>query len=52
VGQGARLRRCIVDKEVSIPAGESIGFDLDKDRQRFPCSDNGIVVVPKEYRFE
>ena len=52
VGKGARLRRCIVDKEVSIPAGESIGFDLDKDRQRFPCSENGIVVVPKEFRFE
>ena len=52
VGKGARLRRCIVDKEVSIPAGEIIGFDLDKDRLRFPCSENGIVVVPKEYRFD
>jgi glucose-1-phosphate adenylyltransferase len=52
VGRGARLRRCIVDKHVTIPPGESIGFDLEKDSQRFTRSDRGIIVVPKEYRFE
>jgi glucose-1-phosphate adenylyltransferase len=52
VGQGARLRRCIIDKHVSIPPGESIGFDVDRDRQRFTLSDKGIVVVPEDYRFE
>ena len=52
VGKGARLRRCIVDKDVNIPPGESIGFDEDLDNRRFTRSDKGIVVVPKEYRFE
>jgi len=52
VGKGARLRRCIVDKDVTIPPGESIGFDEDLDNRRFTRSDKGIVVVPKEYRFE
>ncbi len=52
VGKGAKLRRCIVDKHVSIPPGESIGYDLERDRQRFTCSDTGIIVVPEEYRFE
>lgn len=51
VGAGAKLRRCIVDKDVSIPAGEAIGFDLEADRQRFTVSDKGVVVVPKEYVF-
>jgi glucose-1-phosphate adenylyltransferase len=52
VGRGAKLRRCIVDKDVSIPPGETIGHDPAKDSQRFTCSDKGIIVVPKEYRFE
>ena len=52
VGRGAKLRRCIVDKDVRIPPGESIGFDPVKDSRRFTCSEKGIIVVPKEYRFE
>ncbi len=52
VGERARLRNCIVDKHVHIPAGESIGYDPERDVARFTRSDNGIVVVPKGYRFE
>ena len=52
VGQGAKLRRCIVDKHVVVPPGETIGLDPDKDGRRFTRSDKGIIVVPKEYRFE
>ena len=51
VGEGAQLQRCIVDKHVKIPAGETIGFDPARDADRFTVSDNGIVVIPKEYRF-
>ena len=51
VGAGARLRNCIVDKGVSIPPGEEIGRDLDKDRQRFTVSEQGIVVVPAGFVF-
>jgi glucose-1-phosphate adenylyltransferase len=51
VGADARLRRCIVDKEVLIPAKETIGYDLDRDRKRFTVSEGGVVVVPKGYRF-
>jgi glucose-1-phosphate adenylyltransferase len=52
VGRGARLRNCIVDKHVEVPPGETIGFDPDKDNRRFLRSEKGIIVVPKEYRFE
>lgn len=48
VGRYARLRRTIVDKGVSIPAGMSIGFDPDEDRRRgLHVSDTGIVVIAK-----
>lgn len=52
VGEHARLRNCIIDKHVHIPTGESIGFDAERDAERFTLSHNGIVVVPKGYRFE
>jgi glucose-1-phosphate adenylyltransferase len=52
VGADARLRRCIVDKDVQIPAKETIGWDLEHDRHRFTLSENGVVVVPKGYRFD
>lgn len=52
VGEGARLQNCIVDKDVQIPAYEKIGYDLEKDRQRFTVSEQGIVIVPSGYRFD
>ena len=51
VGPGARLRRCIVDKDVCIPAGTQIGYDSIADAARFTISPNGVVAVSKEARF-
>jgi glucose-1-phosphate adenylyltransferase len=51
VGHGAKLQRCIVDKNVNIPPGETIGVDLVKDAQRFTVSEKKVAVVPKGYRF-
>jgi glucose-1-phosphate adenylyltransferase len=51
VGAGARLNKCIVDKNVVIPPGERIGFDHDLDRQRYHVSEQGIVVIEKDQRF-
>jgi glucose-1-phosphate adenylyltransferase len=47
VGRHCKIRRTIIDKGVKIPAGVSIGYDLDADRERFTVTDSGIVVVPK-----
>jgi glucose-1-phosphate adenylyltransferase len=47
VGRGARIRRAIVDKNVYIPEGEVIGYDLERDRKRFFVTDSGLVVIPK-----
>lgn len=49
VGRGARLRRCIVDKGVKIPAGLVIGEDPDRDRARFKVSEGGIVVITRQH---
>ncbi len=51
VGPSAHLERCIVDKHVKIPPGTRIGVDGYRDSQRFIVSDGGIVVVPRDYRF-
>lgn len=48
VGRRAKIRRAIIDKNVEIPPDTVIGHDLEKDRERFTVSDNGIVVIPKE----
>jgi glucose-1-phosphate adenylyltransferase len=36
-----------VDKDVEIPSGAVIGYDLEADRQRFHVSPGGIVVIGK-----
>ncbi len=51
VGAGARLHRCIIDKNVVIPPYERIGLDRDADAARYTISENGIVVIEKERRF-
>ena len=52
VGAGAKLKRCIVDKHVRIPEGETIGHDLERDRQRFTVTENGVVVVGRRVVFD
>jgi len=51
VGKKVRLNNCIVDKHVTIPDGEVIGFDPVRDGERFSVSDKGVVVIPKDYSF-
>jgi ADP-glucose pyrophosphorylase len=41
------MRRTILDKGVKVPAGEVVGYDLEKDRQRFTVTESGVVVIPK-----
>ena len=52
IGAAARLERCIVDKHVTIPARTHIGQDHHRDGKRFVVSEGGVVVVPRDYRFD
>jgi glucose-1-phosphate adenylyltransferase len=51
IGRNVRIRRAIIDKDVEIPAGTEIGFNLEADRKRWYVSEGGIVVVPKRTKF-
>ncbi len=48
VGRHARLRRAIIDRDVFIPRGAQIGFDLDEDRRRHAVTEQGVVVVTRD----
>jgi glucose-1-phosphate adenylyltransferase len=47
VGRDAVVRSSIVDKNVRIAPGASVGVDAEADRERFHVSEGGIVVIPK-----
>ena len=51
IGRHCRIQNAIIDKNVQVPPGEMIGYDLDKDRERFTVTPKGLVAVPKEYVF-
>jgi glucose-1-phosphate adenylyltransferase len=47
IGRRCRIRRAIIDKNVEIPPGMTIGYDLEEDRRRFHVTSGGVVVIPK-----
>ena len=48
VGRRTRIRRAIIDKGVEIPAGITIGYDVEQDRARgFTVTESGIVAIGK-----
>ena len=47
IGRRCRIRRAIIDKNVEIPPGMTIGYDLEEDRRRFHVTPDGVVVIPK-----
>jgi len=50
VGRHAKIKNAIIDKNVDIPPGTTIGFDAVEDQRRFFISPKGTVVVPKGTR--
>jgi glucose-1-phosphate adenylyltransferase len=49
VGRHCRIRRAIIDRDVRIPEGTVIGYDMETDRQRYFVTDSGITVVTRDY---
>ena len=48
VGRNVNIRKAIIDKNITIPDGTKIGFDLAADRRKgYTVTDSGIVVVPR-----
>jgi len=47
IGRGCKIRRTIIDKHNTIPPETEIGYNLEKDRQRYFVSEGDIVVIPR-----
>lgn len=48
VGRHVKIRKAIIDKNVVIPDGSEIGYDLEADRRKgYTVTETGIVVVPR-----
>lgn len=47
IGRHCRIRKAIIDKDVYVPAGTTIGYDIKADSERFHVSPGGIIVIPK-----
>ncbi len=51
VGRHVKLKKCVVDKDVTLPANLKVGFDRAADLARgFVVTEGGITVVPKGAR--
>ena len=49
VGRYCKIKKAIIDKNVIIPPNTEIGYNLEADKKRFTISENGVVVIPKNY---
>jgi len=49
VGRHCRIQKAILDRDVHIPEGTTIGFDAEADRERYFVTETGIVVVTRDY---
>jgi len=49
VGRHCRIRKAIIDRDVHIPEGTTIGYDREADRQRYFVTETGITVVTRDY---
>jgi len=52
IGRNCRIRRAIIEKNVHIPEGTEIGYDLDEDAKRFRVTHLGVVVIESAEKFE
>jgi len=50
IGRRCRIRKAIIDKNVRLPEGTVIGYDVAEDRKRYTVSPTGIVIIPKTPR--
>lgn len=48
IGPGAKIKKAIIEKDLHIPAGFEIGYNLDRDGAMFHLTESGIIVLAKD----
>lgn len=52
IGKNCKVNMAIIDKDVNMPPGTVIGYNLADDRARFHVDEeSNIVVIPKGFKF-
>lgn len=49
IGRNCRIKKTIIDKNVKVPPGTIIGYDIEEDKKRFTVSENSVVVLQKDF---
>jgi len=45
IGRRAKVKKAILDKNVKVPPGAEIGYNLEEDKKKHYVTESGIVVV-------
>ena len=48
VGENAKIKNTIIDKQVTIPPNSKIGYDAELDKKHFDMTTSGVVIVAKK----
>jgi glucose-1-phosphate adenylyltransferase len=48
IGRHCRIRRAIIDRNVTIPEGTVIGYDPVEDKKRYFVTPSGLTIVTRE----
>jgi glucose-1-phosphate adenylyltransferase len=48
IGRHCRIRRAIIDRNVNIPEGTVIGYDLVEDKKRYFVTPSGLTIVTRD----
>jgi glucose-1-phosphate adenylyltransferase len=52
IGKDCKINMCIMDKDVIVPPGTIIGYDIEEDKKRFHVDEESqIIVIEKGYKF-
>src|SRR5205807_661523 len=49
IGRHCKIKKAIIDRDVHIPEGTVIGYDLAADKQNYFVTESGITVVTRDY---
>jgi len=48
IGRHCRIRRAIIDRDVHLPEGTVIGYDVEEDKRRYFVTPSGLTIVTRD----